>query len=41
VAGRLSALGGFLTCEGHGGLLLSGDVENAFLLFFFMDGEAL
>lgn len=30
-----------LTCEGHGVLVLSGDLENTFLLFFFMDGEAL
>lgn len=41
IAGTLSALGGFLTCEGHGVLVLSGDLENTFLLFFFMDEEAL
>lgn len=32
---------GFLTCEGHGVLVPSEDLENTFLLFFFMDGEAL
>lgn len=32
---------GFLTCEGREVLVLSEDLENTFLLFFFMDGEAL
>lgn len=31
----------FLTCEGREVLVLSEDLENTFLLFFFMDGEAL
>lgn len=37
----VSSPAGFLTCEGHEVLVLSEDLENTFLLFFFMDGEAL
>lgn len=37
----VSSPAGFLTCEGREVLVLSEDLENTFLLFFFMDGEAL
>ena len=38
---RVSSPAGFLTCEGREVLVLSEDLENIFLLFFFMDVEAL